>query len=129
MPAPRLIAQVLEEGEATSYTQGDLSDTEKRWAENVWANHLVRLLGGTNAEVVLRIASNTASRLVFASPLPASPEFTVETRYEILSAFLPSSGELTAQEQQVALLEDISALLRQIRFGLIKLSDVDLSEA
>ena len=128
MPAPRLLAQVLEEGAATSYTTSALVDGEKRWAENIWATHLIRLLGGTNAEVVTTILSNTAQEIVFAAALPATPEFTIETRYEILGAFLPSAGDLTAEEQQVALLEDIAALLRQVVFGLSKLSDVDLTE-
>lgn len=129
MPAPRLLAQVLEEGAATAYSQSALVDGEKRWAPGIWANHLIRLLGGTNAEVVTIIRTNTAQEIQFATPLPAVPELTFETRYEILGAFLPSSGELTVQEQQVALLEDAVALLKQIRFGLIKLSDVDLTEA
>lgn len=129
MPAPRLLAQVLEEGTARSYSQNALVDTEKRWAPNIWAGHLVRLLGGTNAEVVTVISSNTAQEISFATPLPSPAERTIETRYEILGAFLPSAGELTVQEVQVALLEDIVALLKQIRFGLIKLSDEDLTEA
>lgn len=129
MPAPRLLAQVLEEGAATSYTSSSLLDINKRWAPDIWATHLIRLLGGTNAEVVTTIEGNTAQELRFATSLPSAPEGTIETRYEILGAFLPSAGELTAEERMVALLEDIAVLLEQIRFGLTKLSDVDLSEA
>lgn len=71
-------------GTAESGTQSTLTDTDKAWATNTYANATVVLTGGTGSGQRSMIASNTANALTVYPYWQTTPDST--TTYEIYKA-------------------------------------------
>ena len=124
----RFFGQVAEGGLVTQLSISNLTDTDKHWEPDQWKGKAIRLRGGANNEWMSRILTNDTKTIWFESLLNEAPESPVDSAYEILGSISLANSDLTLQEQTISLLEDIRSVLVQIRLGLIKLSDTDLTD-
>jgi len=71
------ITQNLDTGTATG-TQDfpTLVDTSKSWTNSVWANYLVKIIGGTGAGQAQLISDNTSNTLTLLYPWTIAPDST-----------------------------------------------------
>lgn len=130
MTTNRTIGQVLEFGSATTLGSRVLVDTAKRWADGEWGGHLVRLSGGNNDGAVVIVQANDSQSLTFASSLAASAA-DPDTNYEILAAKLDTAATdetIQAINDLGGTLEELTRVLKQIRFGLGERVGLDLAE-
>lgn len=79
-------------GTATSGGANTLTNSEKSWATNQWANAQVRITRGTGAGQVRTIASNTATVLTVSSNWSVNPDATSEYVIEGNEDFLYLMG-------------------------------------
>lgn len=75
---------VYDSGTATgTQSASTLQDTSKAWTVNEWADHVVRITGGTGVDQIRRIVSNTADTLTILAPNWTVTPVSASSTYEI----------------------------------------------
>ena len=66
--ARRLDGLVVEAGMVHGMSTNSISDPHKHWATDIWAECLLKIHGGPNDGVVLRIGGNTVQTITTVEP-------------------------------------------------------------